>query len=66
MTENNGKLTDPRPALPANWLDAPAFGEFNQYDRTFSHQVLQNLEALGTEKANKLLNFLAEERRFKL
>jgi len=62
--DNNGKLTDPRPALPHNWLQDQEFIDFDEYDKTYAFQIVQNLDGLSPEKGQKLLNFLAVQKGF--
>lgn len=64
--KDNGAINTPRPALPANWLDSADFQDFNEYDRTYAFQIVQNLEGLTAEKAIKLFNFLAINKGLKI
>lgn len=55
---NNGALKTPRPSLPFNWQNETPFNDFDEYERQYAFQVVQNLDALPKEKAKILFNFL--------
>ena len=66
LPEKDGALTKPRPALPAGWIDDPAFIGFDAHDRHYAHQITQHLDALSADKARILLNYLDCAKGFRL
>lgn len=61
-SNNDGFLNKPLPALPLNWVEDPIFSSFDPHDRLYAFQIIQNLDALRADKAQKLFKFIAESK----